>query len=366
MKNILSAVIFLTGIILAAEELPGLFNRMINSQGKSYGVEKKDEYNTIREEILKADPIKLREFLNGKLVDSKSTVLEKALAHILLERMDKKVTIDRLFYIGRLKDDPNHPDVITYTPVRYPQKWCSPKKEDMEMMMKEYKKDECPYFILESVWKYSPAGGRIREFQDVEGFTLPGFIFYGIAKNFNSELKETFTAAIKDRLSRNLMEFPEEEAAEYLLYMGAENSCQVVLDWAKTRMQEKSREETYDVLCILLPGMNGADIKVLKAAKKILDGDTSRDAENEADLKNLLVSLIGCYEKGVSPDDKWIISFLDEANSYRIKMAHVVIPFLLKLRPDMEAKIEKRMKYYESQKGSLWNRKIPQDPDEQE
>lgn len=348
MKKMLSVMILLAGFVVFGDgELPTLFDKALIAEGK--------DYSDLRAQILASDPVPLKEFLNEKVADPKSSVLERSLALALIEHIDKKAAIEKLYYIGRLKEDDPHQQAQSYTPTRYPQKWCAPRKEDFTLIIAEYKKDECPYFILESIWKYHPHGGRRggRSFQDVKGFTIPGFIFYGIAKELKPELKEAFTAAIKDRLSKNISDQTEIEAAEYLLYMGAENSCQVVLDWAAARMREdpdnRGGGDVYNVLCILLPGMQGADIKVLKAAKKVLDGDKSRDVQNEADAKKLLDSLIKFYEKGVPPDDEWIFSYLDRANCERLSI-DLIKPFLLKLRPDMDNRIKEKMIIYEKDK----------------
>ncbi|MFZ2656396.1 MAG: hypothetical protein WAX69_15805 [Victivallales bacterium] len=90
MKKFLSVMIVLTDFVLGAEELPTLFDRALNAQGKTYGIEKEDGYNTIRAKILATDAVVLKEFLNAKTADPKSSVLEKALAHVLIEHIDKK------------------------------------------------------------------------------------------------------------------------------------------------------------------------------------------------------------------------------------------------------------------------------------
>jgi len=337
MKRFLTMMLAIVGLALCADDIPAIFNKALVAYDRDYILQ--------REQILAADITALKSFLREKAANSKSSILEKALAYVLLEHVEKKAAIDNLIYAGRVREpDKDFEQSIIWedSVFRYPYQWDKLPAEKRALIMDDYSKNECLFFILESLWKFTDSNARFPAFQDIKGFNLPVFVFFGIARGLQPELKELFVATLKDSAPKHFSPLFAVDSFEYLLYLEAEDSCHIILDWGNKRITHPDAY-VYKALCIILPAMQGADLKVLKSAQIILEKDDVTPRQVNATNRELLDGLIQFYERGEQPDDKWISSYLVNAQSVHFMSFILIQPFLLKLRPDIEKRLQEIM-----------------------
>jgi hypothetical protein len=327
---------FTSGFSCIGSETDKLFNKALKARGQDY-------YNA-REAFLKsADKKQLIEFLDSKLADKKSTILEKALANILKEHLEKQEKIKAFIrynpYVENAKELKEKGE--KYAPI------VGYSHQAKQLVLDKYQECDCPYAIMEYIWKNPDLlWAYSRNHEVINILTVYYDSILKQNKKLPANVREMYIEIFKNRVENYLANgthqkasseyrYPEQGSIEGLTVFDSKKNFPIVYAWVAK--QKPGRKNT----CAGFYFPMLAEKKDLPQLEKYLNDkanwvDSSGKPNNT--FKTNLEGIIEYLKNGKKVDDRWVKNFLNRSRGcVRFPLAQ---DFIFSIRPDLKDRIQ--------------------------